>query len=227
MISLVGVGMDGATAEDRKAEEQRRKMVAWQIERRGIREEALLRAMREVPRHEFVPSAFRESAHDDCALPIGFGQTVSQPYIVALTLAHLALRPEHCVLEVGAGSGYQAAVLSRLVAQVFAIEIIDQLVVRAVCDLQRLRYDNVLVRSGDGYEGWPECAPFDAIAVAAAVDHVPQPLVNQLRAGGRMVIPIGHTGAQELILVEKGRDGTRTRALCPVRFVPFTRKADD
>src|SRR5271165_3958979 len=217
--------MDGATAEDRKAEEQRRKMVAWQIERRGIREESVLRAMREVPRHEFVPSAFRESAHDDCALPIGFGQTVSQPYIVALTLAHLALRPEHCVLEVG--SGYQAAVLSRLVAQVFAIEIIDQLVVRAICDLQRLHYDNVLVRRGDGYEGWPECAPFDAIAVAAAVDHVPQPLLNQLRAGGRMVIPIGNVGAQELILVEKGRDGTRTRALCPVRFVPFTRKADD
>jgi protein-L-isoaspartate(D-aspartate) O-methyltransferase len=218
--------MDGATAEDRKAEEDRRKMVAWQIEHRGIREEAVLRAMCEVPRHEFVPSAFRENAHEDCALPIGFGQTISQPYIVALTLAHLALRPKHCVLEVGAGSGYQAAVLSRLVAQVFAIEIVDQLVLRAICDLQRLHYDNVLVRSGDGYGGWPECAPFDAIAVAAAVDHVPQPLINQLRAGGRMVIPVGNAGAQELILVEKGRDCTRTRTLCPVRFVPFTRKAE-
>jgi protein-L-isoaspartate(D-aspartate) O-methyltransferase len=216
--------MDGATAERRRAEEQRRKMVAWQIERREIHDERVLRAMREVPRHEFVPSELRESSHDDCALPIGFGQTISQPYIVAFTVAHLALRPEDRVLEVGSGSGYQAAVLSKLAARVFAIEIVDELVLRSIYDLRRLHFDNVLVRNGDGYEGWPESAPFDAIAVAAAIDHIPQPLVSQLRVGGRMVMPIGNTIGQQLILVEKENDGTRTHTLCPVRFVPFIRK---
>ena len=216
--------MDGATAERRSAEEQRRKMVAWQIERREIHDERVLRAMREVPRHEFVPSELRESAHDDCALPIGFGQTISQPYIVAFTVVHLALHPEDRVLEVGSGSGYQAAVLSKLAAQVFAIEIVDELVLRSVYDLRRLHFDNVLVRNGDGYGGWPESAPFDAIAVAAALDHVPQPLVSQLRVGGRMIMPIGNTIGQQLILVEKENNGTRTRTLCPVRFVPFIRK---
>jgi protein-L-isoaspartate(D-aspartate) O-methyltransferase len=224
VISLIDPGMDGATAERRRAEEQRRKMVAWQIERREIHDERVLRAMREVPRHEFVPSELRESAHDDCALPIGFGQTISQPYIVAFTVAHLALRPEDRVLEVGSGSGYQAAVLSKLVAQVFAIEIVDALVLRSVYDLRRLHFDNVLVRNGDGYEGWPESAPFDAIAVAAALDHIPQPLVSQLRVGGRMVMPIGNAIGQQLILVEKENDGTHMRTLCPVRFVPFIRK---
>jgi protein-L-isoaspartate(D-aspartate) O-methyltransferase len=224
VISLVDPGMDGATAERRRAEEQRRKMVAWQIERREIHDERVLRAMLEVPRHEFVPSELRESAHDDCALPIGFGQTISQPYIVAFTAAHLALHPEDRVLEVGSGSGYQAAILSTLAAQVFAIEIVQELVLRSISDLRRLHYDNVLVRNGDGYEGWPESAPFDAIAVAAALDHVPQPLVSQLRVGGRMIMPIGNAIGQQLILVEKENDCTRTRALCPVRFVPFIRK---
>jgi protein-L-isoaspartate(D-aspartate) O-methyltransferase len=227
VISLLGAGMGGSTAEERKAEEERRKMVALQIERRGIHEERVLRAMREVPRHEFVPRELRESAHDDCALPIGFGQTISQPYIVGLTLAHLALHAEDCVLEVGAGSGYQAAILSRLVAQVFAIEIVEELVRRAIFDLQRLHYDNVQIRNSDGYQGWLERAPFDSIAVAAALDHVPHPLVTQLRTGGRMVIPIGNATGQQLMLVEKGMDGVRMRPLCPVRFVPFTRKALD
>ncbi len=219
--------MGEPTADDRKAEEERHKMVAWQIERRGIRDERVLQAMREVPRHEFVPSEVKASAYIDSALPIGFGQTISQPYIVALTIANLALRAPDRVLEIGAGSGYQAAVLSRLVTQVFAIEIVETLVLRAEFDLRRLRYENVLVRNGDGYQGWQEEAPFDSIAVAAALDHVPQPLVRQLRVGGRMVIPIGNQSGQELILVERESDGTRMRPLCPVRFVPFTRKPDD
>ncbi len=227
VISLLDTGMEGPTAEERKAEEQRRKMVECQIERRGIHEERVLQAMRDVPRHEFVPRELRETAYDDCALPIGFDQTISQPYIVALTLAHLALNAEDRVLEVGAGSGYQAAILSRLVAQVFAIEIVEELVLRATFDLHRLHYNNVLIRNGDGYQGWLESAPFDSIAVAAALDHVPQPLVNQLRTGGRMVIPIGNAFGQQLMLVEKGMDGARMRPLCSVRFVPFTRKATD
>jgi protein-L-isoaspartate(D-aspartate) O-methyltransferase len=223
VISLVGDGSDGATAQGGDSEEERFKMVARQIERRGIHDKRVLQAMRDVPRHEFVPHESRGRAYDDCALPIGFGQTISQPYIVAFTVANLALCAEDRVLEVGAGSGYQSAVISRLVGEVYAIEIIDELVFRASRDLHRLRYDNVLVRRGDGYNGWAERAPFDAIAVAAALDHVPRPLVNQMREGARMVIPIGTAAGQHLVLVEKEREGMRTQALCPVRFVPFVR----
>jgi protein-L-isoaspartate(D-aspartate) O-methyltransferase len=223
VISLLGDGFDGATAQGGDSEERRFEMVACQIERRGIRDKRVLRAMRDVPRHEFVPNEARSRAYEDCALPIGFGQTISQPYIVAFTVTNLALCAEDRVLEVGAGSGYQSAVISRLVAEVYAIEILDELVCRAVRDLRRLHYENVLVRKGDGYNGWAECAPFDAIAVAAALDHIPRPLVNQMREGARMVIPIGTSAGQQLVLVEKEREGMRTRALCPVRFVPFVR----
>ena len=224
MISLLGEGFDGATPRERDSEERRFKMVACQIERRGIRDERILQAMRDVPRHEFVPLESRNRAYEDCALPIGFGQTISQPYIVAYTLANLTLHPGDRVLEVGAGSGYQSAVFSRLVAEVYAIEILDELVFRAMRDLHRLHFDNVLVRKGDGYNGWAELAPFDAVAVAAALDHIPRPLVNQLREGARMVIPIGNSAGQQLMLVEKKRGGMSTRALCPVWFVPFVRK---
>jgi len=202
-------------------------MVARQIERRGIRDRSVLRAMEEVPRHEFVPSEVRTYAYDDRPLDIGFGQTISQPYIVAFMAEQLLLKPADRVLEVGTGSGYQAAVLSRLAAQVFSIEIVAELIVRATRDLKRLGYQNILVKGGDGYEGWPEFAPFDAITVAAALDHVPQPLIRQLRESGRMVIPVGNAHDQQLLLIEKHASELRRQAICPVRFVPFTRKPMD
>lgn len=202
-------------------------MVVEQIERRGICDKRILEAMREVPRHEFVPTAVKSGAYDDHPLPIGFGQTISQPYIVAFMLEHLVLRATDRVLELGTGSGYQAAILSKLVAQVFSIEIVDELIQRATADFQRLGYQNILLKSGDGYQGWPEFAPFDAIIVAAAPDHVPQPLIGQLREGGRMVIPVGDSVDQTLVLIEKGSGVIRKRVMCSVRFVPFTRKMDD
>ncbi|HEX8381573.1 MAG TPA: protein-L-isoaspartate(D-aspartate) O-methyltransferase [Allosphingosinicella sp.] len=186
---------------------------------------ALLRAMREVPRHLFVPEEARRFAYSNRALPIGHGQTISQPYIVALMTQLLQARPEHRVLEVGTGSGYQAAVLSRLVRQVHSVEIVEPLAAQAERRLRGLGYANVEVRGGDGYAGWPEHAPFDRIIVTAGADHIPKPLLDQLRPGGRMVIPLGGTpDSLELTLVEKGLNGKiRKRALLPVRFVPFTR----
>jgi protein-L-isoaspartate(D-aspartate) O-methyltransferase len=202
-------------------------MVVRQLERRGITDKRVLKAMEEVPRHEFVPSEVRTNAYADRPLPIGFGQTISQPYIVAFVAEHLSLEPADRVLEVGTGSGYQAAVLSRLASQIFSIEIVDELILRATSDLKRLEYQNILVKGGDGYEGWSEFAPFDGIAVAAALDHVPQPLISQLREGGRMVMPVGNSHDQQLLLIEKVAGGLRRRAICPVRFVPFTRKAGE
>jgi len=199
-------------------------MVVHQIERRGICDRRVLEAMREVPRHEFVPSAVKTRAYHDHPLPIGFGQTISQPYIVAFMLEHLLLREKDRVLELGTGSGYQAAILSKLVAQVFSIEIIAELNRRASADFQRMGYRNILLKNGDGYGGWPEFAPFDAITVAAAPDHIPQPLIGQLREGGRMVIPVGNTLDQNLLLVEKRSGAMRKLVLCPVRFVPFIRR---
>jgi protein-L-isoaspartate(D-aspartate) O-methyltransferase len=227
VISLLAIGTDGAVVQGQNYEEERRRMVVRQIERRGISDKRVLQAMGEVPRHEFVPSEARINAYDDRPLPIGFGQTISQPYIVAFMAEQLLLEPADRLLEVGTGSGYQAAVLSRLVTQVFSVEIVDELILRATCDLKRLGYQNILVKCGDGYEGWPEFAPFDGITVAAALDHIPQPLVNQLREGGRLVIPIGNTLDQQLLLIEKHAGGLRRRAICPVRFVPFIRKSDD
>lgn len=227
MISLLAIGPDGSPVQAQNFEEERRRMVVQQIERRGICDRRVLQAMREVPRHEFVPTAVKTRAYKDHPLPIGFGQTISQPYIVAFMLEHLLLRAKDRVLELGTGSGYQAAILSKLVAQVFSIEIIDELNHRATADFQRMGYRNILLKSGDGYEGWPEFAPFDAIIVAAAPDHIPQPLIGQLREGGRMVIPVGDTPDQNLLLVEKCSGAMRKRVLCPVRFVPFTRKSGD
>ena len=202
-------------------------MVAQHLERRGICDWRVLEAMREVPRHEFVPTAVKTRAYNDHPLPIGFGQTISQPYIVAFMLERLLLKSTDRVLELGTGSGYQAAILSKLVAQVFSIEIIEELSRRASADFQRLGYRNILLKSGDGYEGWPEFAPFDAITVAAATDQVPEPLIAQLREGGRMVIPVGDAFEQNLLLIEKHSGALRKRVMCPVRFVPFTRKAED
>jgi protein-L-isoaspartate(D-aspartate) O-methyltransferase len=227
VISLLAIGTEGAVVQEQNYEKERRRMVVRQIEHRGISDKRVLQAMGEVPRHEFVPIAALPNAYDDRPLPIGFGQTISQPYIVAFIAEHLLLDPKDQVLEVGTGSGYQAAVLSRLVTQVFSIEIVEELILRATSDLKRLGYQNIHIRSGDGYQGWPDSAPFDSIIVAAALDHIPQPLIDQLREGGRLIIPIGDAVDQQLILVEKNVGGLRRRAICPVRFVPFTRKAED
>ena len=181
-------------------------------------------AMLRVPRHLFVPAAAQAHAYLNVPLPIGHGQTISQPYIVALMTDLLAPRKEDRVLEIGTGSGYQAAVLSHLVKSVYTIEIVAPLAAEARERLARLGYGNVEVRTGDGYKGWPEQAPFDAIMVTAGADEVPAPLVEQLKPGGRLVIPLG-SGVQRLTLVEKGADGrTRSREIIPVRFVPFTRE---
>lgn len=188
----------------------------------------VMAAMQQVPRHEFVPADMRAGAYDNGPLPIGLGQTISQPYIVALMTDLLEPRPEHTVLEVGTGSGYQAAVLSRLVRQVYSIEVIDALAKLARERLSRLGYHNVEVIAADGYLGWAEHAPFDGIIVTAATPVVPEPLVDQLKPGGRMVIPIGHPYQhQELMLIEKAADSSvHTRDILGVAFVPLTRKRD-
>jgi protein-L-isoaspartate(D-aspartate) O-methyltransferase len=187
---------------------------------------AVLEAMRAVPRHRLVPADEVPYAYDNRPLSIGHEQTISQPFIVALMTHLLAPRPGHVVLEVGTGSGYQAAVLSRLVGRVYTIEIVPQLAERAAAQLQALGYANVVVRQGDGYAGWPEQAPFDGIVVTAGAEAIPAPLIAQLRPGGRMVIPLGPSAEQQLVLVTKGADGeVREEALLPVRFVPFTGEA--
>jgi protein-L-isoaspartate(D-aspartate) O-methyltransferase len=205
----------------------RKRMVELQLEAPGrdITNARVLAAMGKVPRHEFVPENLRPEAYADYPLPIGHGQTISQPYIVAFMTQVVDPRPGDKVLEVGTGSGYQAAVLADLVSNVFTIEIVQALAKRAQADLARLAYTNVHVRAGDGYLGWPEMAPFDAILVTCAPDHVPPPLVSQLKEGGRMIIPVGPFGDQELFVLEK-RDGAVERhGVLPVRFVPMTGQA--
>jgi protein-L-isoaspartate(D-aspartate) O-methyltransferase len=195
---------------------------------KGVREidPAVLRAMRTVPRHRLVPAEEAANAYHNRPLPIGYEQTISQPFIVALMTHVLAPQADHVVLEVGTGSGYQAAVLSRLVRQVYTIEIVPQLAERAASQLRDIGYDNIVVRHGDGYAGWPEHAPFDGIIVTAGAERIPVPLLAQLKPGGRMVIPLGPVEDQQLVLVTKGSDGrTRQEVLLPVRFVPFTRQA--
>lgn len=184
----------------------------------------VMRVVGAVPRHEFVPARLVDRAYDNRPLPIGHGQTISQPYIVALMTDLLEAGPDSTVLEVGTGSGYQAAVLSPLVARVYTMEIIEPLAESAAARLARLGYDNVEVRLGDGYDGWPEHAPFDAIIVTAAASHVPPPLVEQLRPGGVMVIPVGgRFMTQQLLVVRKDEHGkVRTRQVLPVAFVPLT-----
>jgi protein-L-isoaspartate(D-aspartate) O-methyltransferase len=183
----------------------------------------VLAAMKRVPRHEFVPEESRAAAYADTPLPIGEGQTISQPYIVALMTELAAVDPTDTVLEIGTGSGYQAAVLAELAAKVFTIEIVEPLGRRATKTLEQLGYRNVETRIGDGYAGWRAHAPFDAILVTAAPEEIPQPLIEQLARGGKMVVPVG-AGTQELVVLEKGADGAvEKRAVLPVRFVPFTR----
>jgi protein-L-isoaspartate(D-aspartate) O-methyltransferase len=200
-------------------------MVREQIESRGITNAPVLAALRKVPRHEFVPADWVERAYDDSPLPIGYNQTISQPYIVALMTDLAQLTPQSKVLEVGTGSGYQAAILAEIVGEVYSIEIIEPLAASVTERLARLGYKNVNVKHGDGYLGWPEHAPFDAIVVTAGADHVPPPLIEQLKPGGRMVIPVGQLpGQQSLWLIEKSMDGTIIqRQIAPVAFVPLTR----
>jgi len=185
----------------------------------------VLQALGRVPRHLFVPEELRDRAYEDRPLPIGEGQTISQPFIVALMTDLLEPKPDDVMLEVGTGSGYQAAILSGLVGQLYSIEIVEPLAQQAAERLRRLGYNNVVVRQGDGYAGWPEKAPFDGIIVTAGADHVPKPLLAQLKPGGRMVIPVGRTrGEQDLLLIEKRPDGSlRRHRVASVAFVPFTR----
>jgi protein-L-isoaspartate(D-aspartate) O-methyltransferase len=197
-------------------------MVAEQIAARGVRSAAVLAAMSKVPRHEFVPVRWRDEAYADHPLPIGEGQTISQPYIVALMTELAAVGPGARVLEVGTGSGYQAAVLATLGAEVWSIEIVESLARSAQATLARLGYDRVRTRTGDGYQGWPEAAPFEAIVVTAAPPEVPAALLAQLAPGGRLVIPVG-SAEQELQVHERTADGVRVRRITPVRFVPMVR----
>jgi protein-L-isoaspartate(D-aspartate) O-methyltransferase len=214
----------GAPADQQGFEHDRQRMVAHTIVNRGVSDEKVLEAMRTVPRHEFVPEQFVSQAYDDHPLPIGYGQTISQPYIVAWMTELLELQPGEKVLEIGTGSGYQAAVLAELGdIEVYTIEIVPELAESAQARLESLGYGDIHVRQGDGYYGWPEQAPFDAIIVTAAPDHLPPPLADQLRDGGRLVIPIGPPGGYQTLwkFVKQGED-LQANNLGGVAFVPFT-----
>jgi protein-L-isoaspartate(D-aspartate) O-methyltransferase len=199
----------------------RENMVCAQIQSRGLRDPRVLAAMRDVPRHEFVPESLRHRAYEDHPLPIGAGQTISQPYIVAVMLEHLALQPADRVLEVGTGSGYATALLSRLCAEVYSVERHPELAAAAAATLVRLGYANVKIRVGDGRLGWPECAPFDAILVSAAASEMPLTLFAQLRDEGRMMVPVGPPASQELHLIRKVNGQAEVQILEGCRFVPL------
>ena len=217
--SCVGEGLD--------FEALRHKTVEQQIVARGIKDKGVIEAMKRVPRHLFVPEKYRRFAYHDGPLPIGEGQTISQPYIVAFMTEALSLQPHHKVLEIGTGSGYQAAVLAEIVDQVYTIEIIPSLARRAEALLRGMGYENIFVLTGDGYKGWPQHAPFDAIIVTCAPEEIPKPLIEQLREGGRMVIPVGpQDTVQKLILATKQNGKLRLQTLLPVRFVPMVREND-
>ncbi len=209
-------------AEDGEVK-SREAMVRNQLVAGGIRNPEVLQAMMEVPRHEFVPASLRSYAYADGPLPIGHGQTISQPFIVAFMTQALELTKQQSVLEVGTGSGYQAAILGKLAKEVYSIEIVPPLAESATGVLSRLGFENVHVRLGDGYLGWPERAPFDAIIVTCAPDHVPDPLISQLKEGGRLVIPVGEAGGiQQLVLLRKRNGQVSKEKMLDVRFVPMT-----
>jgi len=214
-------------SEAEPREQERLHMVSTQIEARGVRDPRVLDAMRKVPRHRFMPESERARAYDDRPLPIGHRQTISQPYIVALMSELAGVKPGDTVLEVGTGSGYQAAVLAEMGVKVFSIEIIKPLAKRAKATLDELGYSKrVEVRHGDGYAGWPEHAPFDAVVVTAAPPAIPQPLKEQLEVGGHLVIPVGKY-YQSLLRVTRTKSGFREKSVIPVRFVPMTGKAQE
>lgn len=227
-LLALGCGMNASDPDasaPQEIAEARLRMVSEQIEARGVRDPRVLDALRRVPRHELVPEPQREYAYEDRPLPIGRGQTISQPYVVAAMTEALALQGIERVLEVGTGSGYQAAVLSLLCKQVYSIELEPELAERARADLARLGYANVQVRQGDGWRGWPEHAPFDAIVVTAAPEQVPPDLIEQLAVGGRLVIPVGRY-EQTLLLLRKTETGVEREVLFGVRFVPMRGEAE-
>jgi len=204
--------------------ERRERMVLYQIETRGLEHSSTLKAMRSIPRHLFVPANLRDYAYDDRPLPIGHGQTISQPYIVAYMTSIIQPKADFKVLEVGTGSGYQAAILSETVDSVYTIEIVEPLYLQAFERLADLGYDNVKVKFGDGFYGWEKHGPYDAIVVTAAAEYIPPPLLDQLKTGGKMIIPVGSPFiVQSLVLVNKKKDKITTSNLMSVRFVPFTR----
>jgi protein-L-isoaspartate(D-aspartate) O-methyltransferase len=226
LLALVLVGVansyDPVVRDDFR--ERRLSMVERQIRARGVHDERVLEAMRSVPRHHFTPDHLDDNAYDDRPLPIGYDQTISQPYIVAYMTEVLRVQPAHRVLEIGTGSGYQAAVLAKLASEVYTIEIVPELARGAAATLAGLGMENVHVREGNGYAGWPEQAPFDRIMATAAPSHIPQPLVDQLAPGGLMVIPVGERhDTQWITIVEKTREGVSERKTIPVAFVPFVR----
>ncbi|MEE8412747.1 MAG: protein-L-isoaspartate(D-aspartate) O-methyltransferase [Acidobacteriota bacterium] len=218
-------GGAGGAANGNSGTARREEMVTTQIEARGIDHSCVLDAMRRVPRERFVPAPLEHDAYRDGPLSIGRGQTISQPYIVALMTALIEPQPTMRVLEIGTGSGYQAAVLAECVADVYTIEIIPELGRQAAERLESLSYTNIHPRVGDGYDGWPEEAPFDGIVVTAAPSEIPQPLLDQLAVGGRLVIPVG-LGSQDLVVVTRTEEGYVKRVETPVRFVPMTGKAE-
>ena len=213
---------------DKDYEELREAMVKTQIESRGVKDEDVLSVMRDVPRHLFIDESLWPKAYSDGPLPIGHGQTISQPYIVAFMTELLRPDTHHMILEIGTGSGYQAAVLAKLVHHVYTIEIVPELGRNAKAALKRLGYDNISVRVGDGYKGWPEEEPFDRIIVTAAPEKVPEALVDQLKPGGRMVLPVGpRWWGQDLLVIEKNERGKVVRKnTIPVRFVPMIRQKE-
>jgi protein-L-isoaspartate(D-aspartate) O-methyltransferase len=217
--------LTSCTPQDEQYKSDREIMVKEQIEERGISNRLTLDALRKVPRHKFVPPYLIDQAYDDGPLPIGYGQTISQPYIVAYMTAAIDPKPGQKVLEIGTGSGYQAAILSEIVGKVYTIEIITELFSSSSKRLKEMDYNNITCKNADGYYGWEDIAPFDAIVVTAAAEFIPPPLITQLKDGGRMIIPVGSPFLnQTLVLVEK-RDGeVITTSLFPVRFVPFTRE---
>lgn len=215
---------DVATEREQQFLQLRERMVHEQLQARDVKDERVLAAMRKVPRHRFVPRDLADSAYEDNPLSLMLGQTISQPYIVGYMTQALNLRGGERVLEIGTGSGYQAAVLAELVSEVYTMEILPELAAQAQSTLDILGYKNIRIRCGDGYLGWPEAAPFDRIIVTAAPDHIPQPLIDQLKPGGRMIIPVGSRD-QDLVLLEKNEQGVSIRSTIPVRFVPMTGQA--
>ncbi|MCK5146003.1 protein-L-isoaspartate(D-aspartate) O-methyltransferase [bacterium] len=202
--------------------EKRLMMIDQQIKARDINDIAVLNAMKSVPRHLFVPPELATSAYNDSPLPIGYDQTISQPYIVALMTEKLQLKANERVLEIGTGSGYQAAILSKIVAEVYTIEIVNPLVPKAKLLFEKLQYNNIFVKAGDGLKGWPDKAPFDAIIITAAPPRILEELLDQLKDGGRMILPVGEDDYQELMLVEKNMGQIERKRLIPVRFVKMT-----